>query len=126
MKILKQLKLGDLAIIAILVLISFVPVKVLLTARSTGPNVVAIIKVNNRQVKKLSLNQDTTWTYKQSGKVNVVQVKKQRIRMIDANCKDQVCVKEGWKSKAEDTIVCLPHKFLVELKDESVSNETDE
>lgn len=123
MKKSKRVKVGDLIIILILVAVSFVPFYFLLSPKRESNNIIAIIKVNNHQVKKLPLNRDVVWKYQNGNKLNVVQVKKHKIRMIDANCKDQICVKDGWKSKSEDTIVCLPHKFLVELK---VENENDE
>ena len=116
MEFLKRLKLGDFLIIIILLIISFTPFYMVHNSSKESNRVIGIVKVNNRQVKKLSLDQDQEWQYQKDGKINIVQVKNHKIRVIDANCKDQVCVKEGWKSKSGDTIVCLPHKFLVELK----------
>ncbi|WP_294835391.1 NusG domain II-containing protein [uncultured Lactobacillus sp.] len=81
--------------------------------------IIGIVKINNREVKKLPLNKDQKWRYQKNGKINIVQIKNHKIRVIDANCKDQVCVKEGWKSESGDTIVCLPHKFLIELKNKN-------
>ncbi|WP_223895595.1 NusG domain II-containing protein [Lactobacillus helsingborgensis] len=119
MEILKRLKPGDFLIVIILLIISFTPFFMVHNSKKEGNQVIAIVKVNNRQVKKLSLDHDQKWQYQRDGKINIVQVKNHKIRTIDANCKDQVCVKEGWKSKSGDTIVCLPHKFLVELKNEN-------
>ncbi|AWN32865.1 NusG domain II-containing protein [Lactobacillus helsingborgensis] len=119
MEILKRLKPGDFLIVVILLIISFTPFFMVHNSKKEGNQVIAIVKVNNRQVKKLSLDHDQKWQYQRDGKINILQVKNHKIRAIDANCKDQVCVKEGWKSKSGDTIVCLPHKFLVELKNEN-------
>lgn len=119
MEILKRLKPGDFLIVVILLIISFTPFFMVHNSKKEGNQVIAIVKVNNRQVKKLSLDHDQKWQYQRDGKINILKVKNHKIRAIDANCKDQVCVKEGWKSKSGDTIVCLPHKFLVELKNEN-------
>ncbi len=119
MKASKRVKLGDAVVILILIMISFVPCYFLLSPKRESSNIIAIIKVNNHEVKRLPLSEDVVWKYQKDNKLNVIQVKNQRIRMIDANCQDQVCVKEGWKSKSEDTIVCLPHRFLVELRVEN-------
>ncbi len=119
MEILKKLKLGDFLIIVILLIISFTPFYMLHNQEKTDDQIIGIVKINNREVKKLPLNKDQKWRYKKNGKINIVQVKNHRIRVIDANCKDQVCVKEGWKSESGDTIVCLPHKFLIELKNKN-------
>lgn len=45
-----------------------------------------------------------------------MEVDGERIRIKEDNSPDQVGVKMGWKSKAGDTIVCLPHKVFVEIK----------
>ena len=104
MKILKRLKPGDFLIVVILLIISFTPFFMVHNSKKEGNQVIAIVKVNNRQVKKLSLDHDQKWQYQRDGKINIVQVKNHKIRAIDANCKDQVCVKEGWKSKSENQI----------------------
>lgn len=123
MKKSKRVKLGDLIIILILLVISIIPFYFLLSPMRESNNIIAVIKVDDKQVKKLSLNHDIVWKYQHGNKLNVVKVKNHKIRMIDANCKDQICVKDGWKSKIGDTIICLPHKFLVELKVENENNE---
>lgn len=119
MKILKKLKLGDFFIIVVLLIISFTPFYMLHNQEKADDQIIGIVKINNREVKRLSLAKDQKWRYQKNGKINIVQIKKHKIRVIDANCKDQVCVKEGWKSESGDTIVCLPHKFLIELKNKN-------
>ncbi|WP_338200057.1 NusG domain II-containing protein [Lactobacillus rizhaonensis] len=119
MEILKKLKLGDFLIIVILLIISFTPFYMLHNQEKADDQIIGIVKINNREVKRLPLDKDQKWRYQKNGKINIVQIKNHKIRVIDANCKDQVCVKEGWKSKSGDTIVCLPHKFLIELKNKN-------
>ena len=119
MKILKKLKLGDFLIIVVLLIISFTPFYMLHNQEKADDQIIGIVKINNREVKRLSLDKDQKWRYQKNGKINIVQIKNHKIRVIDANCKDQVCVKEGWKSESGDTIVCLPHKFLIELKNKN-------
>ena len=119
MKILKKLKLGDFLIIVVLLIISFTPFYMLHNQEKADDQIIGIVKINNREVKRLPLDKDQKWRYQKNGKINIVQIKNHKIRVIDANCKDQVCVKEGWKSESGDTIVCLPHKFLIELKNKN-------
>jgi len=119
MEFLQRFKLGDFLIALVLLAASFVPFYMLHDRQKKEDQLLGIVKVDNHQVKKLSLAKDQKWRYQKNGKINIVQVKNHKIRVIDANCKDQVCVKEGWKSKSGDTIVCLPHKFLIEIKNES-------
>ncbi len=46
---------------------------------------------------------------------NTVQVEKGRICISEADCPDQICVNQGWISDGTVPIVCLPHKFMVEI-----------
>ncbi len=46
---------------------------------------------------------------------NTVQVEPGRIRVVEADCPDQVCVNQGWISDSTLPIVCLPNKLIVEI-----------
>lgn len=56
---------------------------------------------------------------------NVVLIENGGVKMVDADCQDKICVKEGFKSSVGQTIVCLPNKLVVEINGEDKS-ETDE
>lgn len=56
---------------------------------------------------------------------NVILIENGGARMLDADCHDKICIKEGFKSKVGQTIVCLPNKLVVEIKGEDKA-ETDE
>ena len=46
---------------------------------------------------------------------NVLSVERGRVCVSEADCPDQICVKQGWGSSGAAPIVCLPHKLVVEL-----------
>ena len=46
---------------------------------------------------------------------NVLSAERGRVCVSEADCPDQVCVKQGWVSSGAAPIVCLPHKLVVEL-----------
>lgn len=56
---------------------------------------------------------------------NVIQIENGGARMLEADCHDKICIKEGFKNKVGQTIVCLPNKVVVEIKGENGA-ETDE
>lgn len=114
----RKIKIGDIIIGILLLALSFTPFFFLKTHKQSSPTneEISVVKVNNKVVKKINLKQNTVWTYDKNGKRNVLEVRNKKVHMVEANCKDQICVKEGWKSKPGQTIVCLPHKFLVEIK----------
>lgn len=48
--------------------------------------------------------------------LNTFKVENGGISIVSANCSDEVCVKSGFINKVGQTIVCLPHKLIVEIK----------
>lgn len=46
---------------------------------------------------------------------NTVQVEKGRIRILEADCPDQVCVNQGWIADSAVPIICLPHRLMIEI-----------
>ena len=46
---------------------------------------------------------------------NILEIKDGRIRMIDADCPDRLCIHEAAASRTGETIVCLPHKLSVRI-----------
>ncbi|WP_040950738.1 NusG domain II-containing protein [Gorillibacterium massiliense] len=50
---------------------------------------------------------------------NILKIYNNGAQMIDADCPDKVCLTFGFVSKVGQTIVCLPHRVLVEIVDEN-------
>ena len=46
---------------------------------------------------------------------NVLSVERGRVCVSEADCPDQVCVKQGWISGGAVPIICLPHKLMIEI-----------
>ena len=44
--------------------------------------------------------------------------------MLEADCDDQICVHQGYIENSGEMIVCLPNRFLVEMKNDK-GNEFD-
>ena len=49
------------------------------------------------------------------GRYNEVVVMNGEVRIEEANCHDQLCVKSGAIRSSGQTIVCLPHKLVVRI-----------
>ncbi|KYH29646.1 MULTISPECIES: NusG domain II-containing protein [Clostridium] len=47
---------------------------------------------------------------------NIIEIDKGGVRIIDADCPDKVCIKDGFKENPGDVLVCLPHKVVIEIK----------
>jgi len=55
--------------------------------------------------------------------INMIEAEYGRIRMLEANCPDGLCVRQGWMSSGLIPIVCLPNKVIIVL--ESAENAHD-
>lgn len=126
-----MLKLKDLAknsllrpwdglIIILLVLLSFAPVVVFSLNRASSSTQEAVLSVDGEEIKTFDLSDKSqTYTYRyeeKDGDYNLIEVKDGRIRIKEADCGDQICVRRGWIDQSGETIVCLPHKLLIEIK----------
>jgi hypothetical protein len=48
---------------------------------------------------------------------NVILVEENSVNVIDADCPDKVCVNHSDIGNVGETIICLPHKMVVEIKE---------
>lgn len=116
------LKPWDVAIITGLILVSFAPLVIFGLQQTAEATVTkeAILRVDGKEIKtfELSEGQETyTYTYEDAhGDYNVIEVSDGKIRIKEADCGDQICVRQGWASKNGDTRVCLPHKLVIEIQ----------
>lgn len=61
--------------------------------------------------------QNQTLEVEYEGRINAVQIKDGKIRMLEAECPDQICVHMGWLSSKAMPIVCLPNHLSIEFAD---------
>ena len=105
---------GDLVLIVALLLAGLLLMLPLRLHRSAGS--VAIVRVDGEEVARLPMNEDAEFPVEIDGVVtNVVAVGDGAVRVIDANCPDQLCVRKGVARYAGDGIVCLPNRVVVEV-----------
>ncbi|WP_033829133.1 NusG domain II-containing protein [Bacillus andreraoultii] len=127
----KMIKRWDIIVVFSLVLLSFIPFFIftyIQSDRETATSVnVAVISVDGKEVKRITLsdNQKTHIfdIHDGDGGVNTIEVKDNKIRIKSANCSDQVCVLTGFIKKPGETIVCLPHKVLIEIVSENQTSD---
>jgi len=89
----------------------------LLRDRGTG-NPVARVTRDGAVLEEIDLaavDEPYTLVFEDGSGSNTVQVERGRVRVLEADCPDQICVKQGWISDGTVPIVCLPHKFMVEI-----------
>lgn len=74
-------------------------------------------------IRTIDLTKEGNFSFRVEGETlyNIVQVENGRIRVLEANCPDQICVKRGWTESGAEPVVCLPNGLVIEI----VSDETE-
>ena len=118
----KMIKPFDIIMVVILLVISFVPMAVFAMNQSKeedGNKVIAIITQDGKVIREVDLTGHTEneqFMIKGKGKqYNLIEVENEQIRIKEDNSPDQIGVKMGWKGIPGQTIICLPHKVLIEI-----------
>ncbi len=79
----------------------------------------AVITVNGEFYREMNLNEDGMFVINAKGGHNIVNVKNGEIFIVEATCPDKLCVRHGKLRSKYDSIVCLPHKIVIEYKTDS-------
>lgn len=84
--------------------------------RSVQQNI-AEIYIDGNLVRRVLLRPDFQETYRigEASHYNVIEIRNGRIRMKEADCPDQDCVKMSWISLAPQQIVCLPRRIVIKI-----------
>ena len=62
----------------------------------------------------LSRQDDQEIRVEYEGRTNVIQIQNGRIRMLEADCPDHICIQMGWLDSAAP-IVCLPNHLVIQF-----------
>lgn len=84
---------------------------------------IAIIKQDGKVIDRIDLSKIKNKTEKiiktKSGEYNKIIIESNKIKIDDSDCRDKICVKQGWISTGGQTIVCLPHRLIITIEGES-------
>lgn len=115
------IKKGDIILIITLLVLSFIPEGIFyLTGNDASiDRTYAVIQVDGKVYKKVPLSghhgTDMISIDTDKGH-NLVVIQDESVGITEADCPDKICISEGFVSKPGATVVCLPHKVLVEVK----------
>ncbi len=85
---------------------------------------VVVVTIDGKEVLRRPLAMEDSYEIRQDdGSVNVITVKDGAVYMSEANCRDGLCLRQGKMKNAAKTIVCLPHKLVVQLEGETAQDE---
>lgn len=80
-----------------------------------SPAVAAKIQVADQIVQELSLDKEGMWVVQGKGHIYTVQIKEGQIRILAADCPDQICVRTGFISRHRQSILCAPGQLIIKL-----------
>lgn len=123
------MKKNDMILILVVLIVGVISYGIVtLINQDNGNDLKVIIKHRGVVVKEYAFNNKIHETYvlDSDGEINVVQIENGEVSITEANCRDLICVKTGSISKPGEIIVCLPHKFTVEIVSNEKLNELDD
>lgn len=74
----------------------------------------AVVTVDGAEVGRYRLTEDRVVTIGKDD-YNVLEIAHGAAAVTEANCGDHTCVRMGKISRTGETIVCLPHRLVVEI-----------
>jgi len=105
----KNTTVADRVLFLLLLIISVAGLIYTREAFSLGSDVV--VELNGKPVYTLSLDTNTEISLEGAHGQAVLEIKNSKVRMKEADCANQICMKQGWISHG--TIVCMPNHIVV-------------
>lgn len=122
-------KKWDIIVILLLIVLSFIPEIVLgIMMDKQYTETYAQITLDGKFYKTIPLSEHKGEDFiniKTKYGYNKIKVSDGSIGITDADCKDKICVKTGFISKPGQSIICLPHKLMIEVKTHYNKQNTD-
>ncbi len=103
---------NDIIIISIIVLIAVFLLVFMNYSKKQG-NVI-IVTIDDEIYETYDLNQDITVNLHTG---NTLVIKDNTAYVSESNCRDKICINQGKISIVGETIICLPHKLVIEVKE---------
>ena len=109
------MKKGDILVgVAVLVLAGVLYGSGLLRPSQAGA--VAVVYVDGTEVHRLPLSVNDQWRLETTQGYNEIVVEDGAVFVEEADCRDGVCVDHAPVSLEKESIVCLPHKMVIEVE----------
>ena len=117
------MKKKDLILISVILGIALVSFGIIKFTQKDGKEV--IVTVDGQKVHTASLEKDQVYEIPVKNGKNVMEIKDGKVRMKQADCPDLICRKHTAIEKSGETIVCLPHKVVIEISSDENEQELD-
>lgn len=119
---------GDKFLIVFVIILSFISIGFINQQALSNDDKYISIQVNGEEIKRIIFDKKIvgkTIPIETEYGFNLVEIGDERVRVIEADCPDQIDVKQGYISQIGELIVCLPNKLVVEIKGFSQDRDID-
>ncbi|MBE5944680.1 MAG: NusG domain II-containing protein [Lachnospiraceae bacterium] len=111
----KLISVADIALALGIILLCVAGVIALSLMKEQGGSVQ--ISVEGKVIETLPLSKDIEYEITTDKGTNIVVVDNGKANVSFADCPDKVCVKHNYIDETGETIICLPHKLVIEIID---------
>lgn len=109
----KLIKRSDIILIAVVVVIAVIALAYIMLTKKPGATVE--ISVDGEVLESFDLSKDKEYQVVTDKGNNLVIIKAGEVDVVEADCPDKVCVSHVPIDSVGETIICLPHKLVVEI-----------
>lgn len=103
-------KLTDFVVISIVLFVSFVP---FLVKNNAGEKKFYLFIEDNRILLPV---ENGIIDLKKYGKNILIEIKDEKMRFVESDCYDKICIKMGFVADCGDSAVCLPNKTAIQVE----------
>lgn len=122
-----KLKKRDIIVILLLLLLSLSMAFFVQKIKSGEDGNYLRVELNGKEYGKYPLNKDKKFKIKiDDDEFNIVEIKNGQVSMKEANCRDLLCTHMPSIKKVGETIVCLPHRLILEIVSEKEDSDEEE
>lgn len=104
----------DKKLIIWLLIISLIFICFLLFTKKDGN--IALVYYDNQLIKTVPLDIDNIYLVQGELGDVIIEVKNNKIKVEDENSPKHLCSKQGFVSSSYESIVCLPNKIVIKIK----------
>lgn len=103
----------DIILLLVVVLLGCIAYALIVIFSKTGYSV--RISCDGEVVKTMSLDKDSTYEFQSEEGYNTIVIRDHKVYVESADCPDKICAGHKPIDKVGETIICLPHKLVVEV-----------
>ncbi len=115
-----MVKKKDILLIAALLLVGGIVLLFAVIGGQGGKSV--LVRINGEKKSVYPLNENRRVELNGEGGRNILVIEDGTARIEDADCPDKLCVRQGRISLKGQSVICLPHKTVIEITDDFQDN----